>query len=225
MRKLLPVIIPLLLWHGSAAGSMDDFNEIFFLSTWTKVGMVRLVRSVNEDVVLFGDGIPVQSIVLENGTMSAYITTHGPQDPACCPTGRVVQKYVVQERKPLKVQEDVHGGSGPELVTTTWKWQQTFYKDGRKVMPPNPDQYTLELLADGKVHIRADCNVGGGSYKLNAGRISIEITHSTRAACPPESMDQSYVRDLNVAAKYFLKDDDLYIELKDGAGTMSFIQQ
>jgi len=143
----------------------------------------------------------------------------------CCPTRHVVQKYIVQERRLVKTDEGALEEPDQSLITTVWLWHQTVYNDDRKVIPLNPDHYTLKMLPDGKVNIRADCNLGGGFHRLNDGGISIEITYSTRAACPPESMDQIYVRDLNAAAKWFLKNDGLYVELKDGAGTMSFRRQ
>ena len=124
----------------------------------------------------------------------------------------------------LLLSTDVLGEADQTLIATMWRWQQTLYGNGRKLMPTNPDRYTLKLLPDGRLNIRADCNLGGGSYTVNDDRISIEITHSTRAACPPESMDRDYVRDLNAAAKYFLKDDGLHIELKDDGGTMRFVR-
>ena len=96
------------------------------------------------------------------------------------------------------------------------------YNNDTKVLPPNPDHYTLKLLPDGKVNIRADCNRGGGVYTLDGRKISIEITHTTRAACPPGSLEGRYIRDLNAAAIYFMKDDALYIDLKYDTGTMKF---
>jgi len=108
------------------------------------------------------------------------------------------------------------------LIGTTWKWRQTLYNNDTKAVPSNPDHYTLKLLPDGKISIRADCNLGGGVYRLNGSEIAIEITHTTRAACPLGSLDETYIRDLNAAAIYFMKDGALYIDLKYDTGTMKF---
>jgi heat shock protein HslJ len=67
----------------------------------------------------------------------------------------------------------------------------------------------------------ADCNLGG-VYTLRGKEISIEITYTTRAACPPESRELDYIRDLNAAARYFVQDKILQIELKVDTGTMRF---
>jgi hypothetical protein len=44
------------------------------------------------------------------------------------------------------------------------------------------------------------------------------------AACPPESLEQNYVRDLNAAARYLMEGDLLYIDLKTDTGTMKFMR-
>ena len=98
-----------------------------------------------------------------------------------------------------------------------------FDNNDTRAVPPNPGNYTLKMLPDGKVSMRADCNMGGGAYKLDESKISIEITHTTKSACPPESLERDYIRDLNAAAIYFFKGDVLYIDLKQGTGTMKFM--
>ena len=112
--------------------------------------------------------------------------------------------------------------AGQILIGTTWKWQQTLYNNDTKAVPLNPEHYTLKLLPDGRINIRADCNRGGGVYILDGRKISIEVTHTTRAACPPGSLEQVYIRDLNAAAIYFMMDDALYIDLKYDTGTLKF---
>jgi heat shock protein HslJ len=104
------------------------------------------------------------------------------------------------------------------LSGTTWTWQQTVYDDGTKVIVPKPYSYTLRFLPDGKMALRADCNMAGGSYKLNEKEITIDITHSTLAACPPESLDRRYIRDLTVSHDYVLEGTALRINLKFGMG-------
>jgi heat shock protein HslJ len=122
----------------------------------------------------------------------------------------------------IKTSEEVQGTPDPLLIGTVWKWQQTIYSTDTRCLPPNSENYTLKLLPGGKVNIRADCNLGGGAYRLRGKEISIEITHTTRAACPPESLEQSYIRDLNTAGRFCLEGEILYIGLKNETGTMKF---
>jgi len=175
---------------------------------------------INQDVAFLGDRIKIHSLAVVNNEIVIDMTNHGPADAMCCPTRHVVQRYALKENRLVKASEEVRGSVGPVLVETVWRWQQTIYNNDTKAVPLDPEKYTLKLLPDGKVSIRADCNLGGGVYALRGNEISIEITHTTRAACPQESLEQTYIRDLNAAANYFTKGDFLYIDLKYDTGTM-----
>ncbi len=66
----------------------------------------------------------------------------------------------------VKANEEILGKADQFLIDTLWKWQQTLYNNGTRSIPPTPENYTLKLLPDGKVSIRADCNLGGGVYPV-----------------------------------------------------------
>ena len=118
--------------------------------------------------------------------------------------------------------EKMQGLSGP-----VWQWMQTLYSDDRKVVPENPENYTVQFQQDGTVSVKADCNQKGGAYSISPGEktISIEITHSTMAFCPEGSLEDEFVKGLSAAAIYFFKDGDLCIDLKYDSGTMKFSKQ
>ena len=109
-----------------------------------------------------------------------------------------------------------------DISGTVWKWQQTRYNNDQQSVPDDPSSYTVTFNTDGTLNIRADCNRGGGSYSIEAKRISIEVTHTTRAMCPPESLDQTFIKDLNASKIYFFSDGNLYVDLKYDTGTMKF---
>lgn len=104
---------------------------------------------------------------------------------------------------------------------------QTLHSDDRKVVPENPANYTVQFKNDGTVSVKAGCNQKGGTYSVSAGEktISIEITHSTMAFCPEGSLEDEFVKGLSAAAIYFIKDGDLYIDLKYDSGTIRFSEQ
>jgi heat shock protein HslJ len=108
------------------------------------------------------------------------------------------------------------------LVGVEWRWQRSLYNNDTQNAPAESDRYTLILKPDGKVNIRADCNRGGGTYALDGNKISIAITHTTRAACPPGSLGQANILDLNGVAGWFVKEGDLYLDIKFDTGTMKF---
>ena len=94
-------------------------------------------------------------------------------------------------------------------------------------MPADSKNYTVQFQEDGTLSVKADCNQKGGTYSASTKerRVSIEITHSTMAACPEGSLEDEFVRGLTAAALYFIKDDNLYMDLKYDSGTMRFSKQ
>lgn len=82
---------------------------------------------------------------------------------------------------------------------------QTLYNDDRKVLPEQPKNYTVQFLDNGEVTVKADCNQKGGIYSIRDKRLSIEITHSTMAACPEGSLEDEFVRGLSGGRNLFHK--------------------
>jgi hypothetical protein len=70
----------------------------------------------------------------------------------------------------------------------------------------------------GKIHF------SNGEYREPAAPGSATDSHTTRAACPPESLEQSYIRDLDATARYRMEGHLLYIHLKNDTGTMEFMR-
>jgi heat shock protein HslJ len=111
---------------------------------------------------------------------------------------------------------------GEEITGIVWEWQQTLYNNDTKAVPDNPGNYTVSFAPDGKLYIRADCNRGGGMYAVDGKTITMEVTHTTRAMCPPDSLERTFIKDLNAARIYFLRNGTLFIDLKYDTGTMKF---
>jgi len=179
---------------------------------------------VNTDVVLLGDRVKVHSLSIEDNEIVLDMTTHGPSDPMCCPTIDVKKRFSVQGNRLVPAAGDKPEQNIQKITGTVWQWVQTLYSDDRKAVPAEPKNYTVEFREDGTLSVKADCNMKGGTYSVSAEekRLSIEITHSTMAACPEGSLEDEFVRGLSGAAIYFMKDGDLYIDLKYDSGTMRF---
>jgi len=118
--------------------------------------------------------------------------------------------------------ETYMGITGP-----VWQWTQTLYNDDRRVVPEHPEHYTVWFQEDGTVSVKADCNVKGGTVSISPGEktLSIEITQSTMAFCGEGSLEEDFVKGLSAAAIYFIRNNDLYIDLKYDSGTMRFSKQ
>lgn len=110
----------------------------------------------------------------------------------------------------------------PALTGTTWHWQGSFYNNDTRQEPETPGNYTLRLDGDGNVHLRADCNLAGGRYRLDGHRLTIEVLQTTLAACPPGSLEAVYLKDLGNVNSYLFHEGDLILELKYHSGGMRF---
>jgi heat shock protein HslJ len=175
---------------------------------------------VNSDVVLLGDRVVIHELAIRDNQLVVTMTTHGPQEPLCCPTLQVERRFAVQGGQLVAVGESVVAPAPAGLVGPVWQWVQTLYNNDTKTIPPHPENFTVQFGADGTVKARADCNRKGGRYSANGQQIAIEITSSTRAACPDGSLEEQFVRDLMGSAIWFLKEGDLYIDLQYDTGTM-----
>ena len=110
----------------------------------------------------------------------------------------------------------------PQLVVgKTWQWESTI-TPAEKISVPEPERYTILLMDDGRVQAQFDCNRGGGSYTIAEGKLSFGPMMSTRMACPSDSMDAPFMRDLQRVATFFVQDGAIYLELPYDSGTMRF---
>lgn len=110
----------------------------------------------------------------------------------------------------------------PQMVVgKTWQWVSTVTPVD-KITVADPARYTILLQTDSKAQVRFDCNRGGGGYTIADGQFSFGPLMSTRMACPPDSQDALFMRDLQRVSSFFLHNGDLYLELPYDSGTMRF---
>jgi heat shock protein HslJ len=107
------------------------------------------------------------------------------------------------------------------VLNKTWQWESTV-TPVEKIEVPDPERYTILLTADGKVQARFDCNRGGGAYKISEGKLSFGPMMSTRMACPPDTLDAPFMKDLQRVTSFFIEAGNLYLELPFDSGTMKF---
>ena len=104
----------------------------------------------------------------------------------------------------------------------TWQWE-SLVTPVETVKPDRPELYTLQLDRSGRVAVRADCNRGSGPYTVSAGRrITFGAMALTRAACPPDSLSDRFVRDVGRVSSYFVRDGGLFLEMPVDSGTLRF---
>jgi heat shock protein HslJ len=107
------------------------------------------------------------------------------------------------------------------ILGKTWQWESTI-TPVEKITVPAPERYTIFLQADGRAQMRFDCNRGGGEYKISESKLSFGPLLSTRMACPPDSLDSAFIRDLQRVVSFFVDNGRLYLELPYDSGMMKF---
>jgi heat shock protein HslJ len=174
------------------------------------------------DLVELGDRVKIQSLAIVEDEIVVELKVHGPYDRDCCSTVETVYRYNISGGRMIKKPDASEIEFAPELVGTLWKWQETYFRNDTYVQSYDPNSYTVQLLNDGSLKVRADCNMAGGQYALNGEYVNFQILYSTRAACPPESLSDQFLEDLRSVARYFFKKNKLYIVLKGDSGVMVF---
>ena len=107
------------------------------------------------------------------------------------------------------------------ILDKQWQWESTI-TPLEQITVATPKNYTILLKADNKVQVRFDCNRGGGSFEISLGKLSFGPIMSTRAACPPGSLDFRFAKDLQRVVSFFTRNNNLYLELPYDSGTMKF---
>ncbi len=107
------------------------------------------------------------------------------------------------------------------VLNKTWQWTATI-TPVEKTSVKNPERYTILLTDNGRLQGRFDCNHGGGGFKISSNKLSFGPIFSTRMACPPDSLDTSFIKDLQRVSSFFIENGDLYLELADDSGAMCF---
>lgn len=109
-----------------------------------------------------------------------------------------------------------------ELVGTVWQWTGTTGSADGDVTNDNPQNFQVVFWPDGSYSMKADCNVGGGSYVLDGADLTVNPGMSTLAFCGEESLDGQFKTGLFATTSYeFDADGNLILNLGDG-GQMMF---
>lgn len=108
------------------------------------------------------------------------------------------------------------------LVGVVWTLRRFEYMSGKVTTIDQPDKYSMEFLADGKVQVKADCNTGNGTYQASGDRLTIGNIGLTKMACPADSQGDKFVQSLGMAISYVLDGVELTISMSYDAGEMVF---
>lgn len=145
----------------------------------------------------------------------------------------VVQVYLVRaearrgRKADFRVSLSITGQSDTDravkLAGTRWQLREISYNDGTTYKPKGKEKMTLEFGKDGRVTGNAGINRFTGTYKADSkGALSIGRLTMTRAANPPGSIADTYVKVLRSARLYLFNKGMLVLDLPYDSGEMQF---
>jgi heat shock protein HslJ len=171
-------------------------------------------KPVNVATTLLGDRVKINSLAVEGGEIVVDMVTQGPDDPFCCPTQRVVQKYALRGDQLLQT----------SLEGTLWKLDGYLNSQGEWVSVLPGTGVTAKFDA-GQVGGSAGCNQYFGGYELSGNSLTFGVIAVTEMYCAPEAlMDQEseYLAALESAASYWIADGQLQIANAGGETVLTF---
>ncbi|MCQ1536160.1 META domain-containing protein [Methanosarcina sp. KYL-1] len=110
-----------------------------------------------------------------------------------------------------------------DITDIEWQWTelQEFDPTGQSVVP-DPENYTLVFTPNDTYSIKADCNVGSGSYTLEGNTLTLGAGPMTLAECGPESLYDQYVTLLSGVNSAAMEDGQLVLYTGDKGDRMFF---
>jgi heat shock protein HslJ len=128
------------------------------------------------------------------------------------------------EEKPSEVEPSgIQPVEIDEITNITWLWAELTENDpAAQSIVPDPENYTLTFWSDDTFSIKADCNLGNGTYTVEDSKIEFGPMMSTMAMCPPESLHDQYLALLDQVQTFGVSNDRLVLTLKEDAGEMRF---
>lgn len=113
-----------------------------------------------------------------------------------------------------------------ELAGSAWRLVEIQSMDDSVTRPDDGAKYTLAFGEDGRVALRADCNLGTGTWtSARPSQLLFGPIATTRALCPPGSLDARFLRDLSYVRSYVLREGRLYLALMADGGIYVFEKQ
>ena len=109
------------------------------------------------------------------------------------------------------------------LEGTSWQLVKFEGGDGRVLTPEDKMNYTIVFGTDGRINARIACNRGTGSWKSSGpNHLEFGPLALTRAACPPEALNERMAKDWDFVRSYVIKDDHLFLSLMADSGIYEF---
>ena len=112
--------------------------------------------------------------------------------------------------------------SGTTIPAGPWRLVSLREKGQAEVLIEQPDTFTAEFAAEGRLSLRADCNRCSAGYTVDGGRLDVGLMACTRAFCVETApLDTTYTT-LVESAQTWSASGDGRLELASDAGVLRF---
>lgn len=108
------------------------------------------------------------------------------------------------------------------IFNKTWQWVSMTDPAVGPQEIEQPQRYQLILNDDGTANIKADCNSVQATYTMDGSSITFTLGATTLVACPPDSLADDYLKNLEAVGLWFTEEGDLFFDLIYDSGTMRF---
>jgi len=82
---------------------------------------------------------------------------------------------------------------GPSDVQGEWRLVSLTRQDSSTVLISDPTRFTLRFGDDGRLSVRADCNLCGGPYRLDGESLTSGPLACTKVFCATAPIDSEFV--------------------------------
>jgi heat shock protein HslJ len=107
--------------------------------------------------------------------------------------------------------------SSTGITGTTWRLRSIQQTGSATLEIPNPDRFTVLFEAEGRLNVRADCNVCTGTYDLTDSALRLSALACTRAFCGTDSPDVRFLGGLQSSPLVATSDDTLRLQTAGGS--------
>jgi D-alanyl-D-alanine carboxypeptidase len=114
------------------------------------------------------------------------------------------------------------GEGNQALAGTRWRWVSMDDGKGQTLTVGDQERYTILFRDGGELALGADCNRVLGDYSQQGDALSLVAKVSTKALCPPDTLEDQYVRDLQAVTQFRREGDRLFLVLGQNGGFMEF---
>jgi hypothetical protein len=102
-----------------------------------------------------------------------------------------------------------------------WRWE-SWNQHGKMHLVSKPENYTVQLLANGWLKFSAECLKGEGIYETHGDRIVIAVTRADAGRCRPGPAAEHFIQSLEAASHFHQTASRLFFDLGRNDGGLSF---